>query len=110
MRRSRKPFRALGSDEGSNPSPSVLPHSHRDARQAARGVDLRRYREEHLAGAMSDTSRFAAHVRGGGGGRAEDQGGDQAFFSPPNIRGAWMKRTTRLLPLGVLVLTGVLLA
>src|SRR2546430_1120557 len=38
------------------------------------------------------------------------RGGDQGFFSPPNIRGAWMKRITRLLPLGVLVLTGVLLA
>src|SRR6476660_246988 len=47
----------------------------------------------------------------GGGGRVKDKGRDQAF-SPPSIRGEEMrmKRTTRLLPLGALVLVGVLVA
>src|SRR6266508_6332281 len=36
MRRSRKPFRAFGSDEGSNPSPSASPRN----RMAMRFLDL----------------------------------------------------------------------
>src|SRR4051812_773180 len=37
MRRSRKPFRALGSDEGSNPSPSAQRRKRRISRAPTRG-------------------------------------------------------------------------
>jgi acetyl esterase/lipase len=40
MRRSRKPFRAVTSDEGSNPSPSALPDRHRYAQRARMALDV----------------------------------------------------------------------